>query len=269
MNISHDLIQDIKNKNVILFAGAGISMNLGLPSWSELIDEMAVDLGFEPEEFKKKASFLELAEYYKLTKGSIGSLRSWMDTNFHSNKIQIEKSKIHKLIVDLNIDLIYTTNYDRWIERAYDYYKVPNNKIVGIHDFTNSSPGETQIVKYHGDFDDDSSIVLTESSYFERLDLNTALDVKLRSDSLGKSLLFIGYSLSDLDIRFLLYKLQLLWNNHHSYLQPTSFVFLTSDNPIQRKVLESRNIQPITSDESNPGKALEFFLENLIHKTRT
>ena len=32
MNLSNDLIQDIKNQNVILFAGAGVSMNLGLPS---------------------------------------------------------------------------------------------------------------------------------------------------------------------------------------------------------------------------------------------
>lgn len=266
MNLSNDLIQDIKNQNVILFAGAGVSMNLGLPSWSKLIDQMAIELGYEPEEFQKKGSFLELAEYYKLKKGSIGSLRSWMDTNFHSNEIQIEKSNIHKFIVDLNVDLIYTTNYDRWIERAFDYYKKPHHKIVGIHDFTQSNPGVTEIVKYHGDFDDDSSIVLTETSYFERLDLNTALDVKLRADSLGKSLLFIGYSLSDLDIRFLLYKLQLLWDNNHAYVQPTSYVFLTENNPIQRKVLESRNIQTIISDEIEPGKALELFLENLVHK---
>lgn len=269
MNINNDLIQDIKNKNVILFAGAGVSMNLGLPSWSKLIDQMAIELGYETEEFKKKGSFLELAEYYKLKKGSIGPLRSWMDTNFHSNEIQIEKSKIHKLIIDLNIDLIYTTNYDRWIEKAYDYYKKPNHKIVGIHDFTQSDSGVTEIVKYHGDFDDDSSIVLTETSYFERLDLNTALDVKLRADALGKSLLFIGYSLSDLDIRFLLYKLQLLWDDNHLSVQPTSYVFLTIDNPIQRKVLESRNIQTIISDENDPGKALELFLENLVNKIRS
>lgn len=268
MNIDNDLIHDIINQNVILFVGAGVSMNLGLPSWSKLIDQMALDLGFEPEQFKNNGSFLELAEYYNLKKGSIGSLRSWMDTNFHSSDIKIENSKIHKLLLELNFDLIYTTNYDRWIEKAFDYYKKPYQKIIGIHDFTQSVSGTTKIVKYHGDFDDDSSIVLTETSYFDRLDLNTALDVKLRADSLGKSLLFLGYSLNDLDIRFLLYKLQLLWRQDLSSVQPTSYVFLTEDNPIKRKVLESRNIQTIASNESDPGKALEFFLEKLVHEVK-
>ena len=63
MNINNDLIQDIKNKNVILFAGAGVSMNLGLPSWSKLIDQMAIELGYETEEFKKKGSFLKAMKF--------------------------------------------------------------------------------------------------------------------------------------------------------------------------------------------------------------
>ena len=66
---------------------------------------------------------------------------------------------------------------------------------------------KTQIIKFHGDFDDDSSLVLTESSFFIALDFESPLDIKLRSDSLEKSLLFIGYSLSDINIRYMLYKL--------------------------------------------------------------
>ena len=50
------------------------------------------------------------------------------------------------------------------------------------------------------DFSDDSSIVLTESSYFERLEFNSPLDIKLRSDMLGKTILYIGYSLEIFDM---------------------------------------------------------------------
>lgn len=264
MIIQNRLIRDIKKKRVILFAGAGLSMNLGLPSWSELMDQKANELGYSSEEFKKLGSFLELAEFYRIKKGSIGSLRSWMDTNFHSNKIKIEKSNIHRLITEINFDKIYTTNYDRWIEKAYDHYGKPYDKITGIHDFAKTTSGNTQIIKYHGDFDDDSSIILTETSYFERLELNTPLDMKLRSDSLGKSLLFIGYSLRDLHIRFLLYKLQLLWKDtFDTYEQPPSYILLSEDNPVQRKVLESRNIQTIICENSDPGKGLENFLQEL------
>lgn len=37
------------------------------------------------------------------------------------------------------------------------------------------------------------------------------LDIKLRADALGKSILFIGYSLTDINIRYLLYKLHIQW----------------------------------------------------------
>jgi len=81
----------------------------------------------------------------------------------------------------------------------------------------------------HGDFDDDSSLVLTESSYFERLSFESPLDIKLRYDSIGKSLLFIGYSLSDINIRYLLYKLQRLWaESDYSGVRPVSYIFVGS-----------------------------------------
>jgi hypothetical protein len=265
--LSNDLIDDAKNQKLMLFAGAGVSMNLGLPSWSSLIDQMALELGFTPEAFKKLGSFLELAEYYQLKKGSIGPLRSWMDTKFHSSNINIADSAIHKHIVDLNFPQIYTTNYDRWLEKAHEFYKKPYDKITGIHDFTLTHRDTTQIIKYHGDFDDDASIVFTETSYFKRLGLDTALDMKLRADAFGKSLLFVGYSLSDIDIRFLLYKLQLLWGTGlETSIQPKSYILLTTQNPIQQKILESRNIETITSDEQDPGKALESFLASLAEK---
>ncbi|ENE2488337.1 Sir2 family NAD-dependent protein deacetylase, partial [Escherichia coli] len=37
------LLADYKKGNVILFVGAGVSMNLGLPSWSQLVDHIATE----------------------------------------------------------------------------------------------------------------------------------------------------------------------------------------------------------------------------------
>ena len=59
----------------------------------------------------------------------------------------------------------------------------------------------------HGTCSDDASLVLTESSYFDRLEFESAIDIKLRADTLGKSLLFVGYNLGDINIRYLLHKL--------------------------------------------------------------
>lgn len=67
-----DLISSYKERNVILFVGSGVSKNLGLPTWSELVDHIARELGYDPEIYKTFGESLALAEYYRVKKGSIG-----------------------------------------------------------------------------------------------------------------------------------------------------------------------------------------------------
>lgn len=113
------LIQAYRSNRLILFVGAGISMGLGLPSWRQLVDHMAKELGFDPDIYRTFGNDLTLAEFYRVTKGQIGPLRSWMDREWHAGSTDISKSRIHELIATSNFDLIYTTNYDRWIESAF------------------------------------------------------------------------------------------------------------------------------------------------------
>ncbi|MDO6514399.1 SIR2 family protein [Neptuniibacter sp. 2_MG-2023] len=256
-----DLHESYRNGNVILFVGAGVSKNLGLPSWSELTAHIAKELGYEPEIFNTFGDNLALAEYYKVKKGNIGPLRSWMDTNWHDKSIKLEDSNIHRLIATSNFPIIYTTNYDRWIEKSFELYDQEYTKIAAVSDIPNIKEGLTQIIKFHGDFDNDESIVLDESSYYERLEFETPLDIKLRSDVLGKSVLFIGYSLTDVNLRFLFYKLAKLWrSNGIASGQPRSYVFTNRPNLIQEAILDQWGITMITSTEDHPEVALNNFL---------
>ena len=58
-----------------------------------------------------------------------------------------------------------------------------------------------------------------------------ALDIKLRSDMLGKTILYIGYSLEDINMRFLLYKLSKIWEKYKD-IRPASYIFLTKPNEV-------------------------------------
>ncbi|WP_224773370.1 SIR2 family protein [Metabacillus idriensis] len=261
-----ELASAIKQKKAILFVGSGVSKNLGLPDYSELVNQMAHKLGHDPKTFNRWGNndFLILAEYYYLQKGSLGALRSWMDRMWHDLTIDVGESTIYRLILELDFPLIYTTNFDRWLEYAYDYFEKEYTKITNVADMTRTEADKTQIIKFHGDFDDDSSIVLTESSYFNRLDFETSLDIKLRSDSLEKSILFIGYSLSDINIRYMLYKLHNQWQeSHYEHLRPKSYIFLTDPNPVKETILEERGIIPIIYENEKPGDALAEFLNDL------
>jgi hypothetical protein len=258
------VIQAYRSKKLILFVGAGISMGLGLPSWRQLVDHMARELGFDPDIYRTFGSDLTLAEFYRISKGQIGPLRSWMDREWHSSATDISKSRVHEIIAKSDFDLIYTTNYDRWIEKAFEYYRKPYLKIASVGDLASIARSKTQIVKFHGDFDDDTSIVLDETSYFERLEFESPLDIKLRSDVLGRSVLFIGYSLSDINIRYLFYRLANLWKKtSRGTPQPMSFIFSARPNPVQEAALSQWNIKMISAFGDDPQKSLIEFLETI------
>lgn len=263
-----DVAEAIRNRKLILFVGGGVSQNLGLPDFGELVAHLADDLGFETGDFAV-SDYPVVAEAYLAKHGKIGPLRSWMDTTWHPSTVDIAKSEIHNLIVDLDFPVIYTTNYDRWLERVYEARGKPYRKITNVADLARVQFGETEIIKFHGDFEDDESLVLTETSYFRRMSFESPLDIRLRADCLARPLLFLGYSLHDVNMRYLLFKLQELWEESAFATQrPLSFIFMTDPDPAQEVVLRHRGVEPILAREPDPGDAARAFLRELLAAVR-
>jgi NAD-dependent SIR2 family protein deacetylase len=265
MKQSHELVQAIESGKALLFVGAGVSMNLGLPSFTGLIDRMAEEMGYEPAQYRELGDYRTLAEFYRQERGTLKPLRDWMERSWHTDEIRIEQSRIHRAIVDLEFPVIYTTNYDHWLERAFDAFGKPYTRITGVADIPRHVRGNTEIVKFHGDLDVLESIILTESSYFDRMAFESPLDIKLRSDVLGRTVLFIGYSLSDVNVRYMLYRLQKQWERDGALSdRPTSYIFLAHPNAAQERVLKSRGIEPVVSHADHPADGLLDFLSDLV-----
>ena len=263
--MNEDLLDAHRTGKLMLFVGAGVSANLGLPNWDALIAHIAEELGYDPKIFSTYGTHLALAEFYEKKKGGLGSLRSWMDREWHKPTTDISKSDIHRLITLGNFSRIYTTNYDRWLEYAHDAFDVKYDKIASVADLVSVTDGRRQIIKFHGDFDSDASIVLGETSYFQRLDFNTPLDIKLRNDVLDSSVLFIGYGLNDINIRLLFYRLTEMWGRSTlASARPKSYIFTNRPNPVAQEVLNHWGIEMITSEEDDPKKALTKFLQDLV-----
>ena len=255
-------------REVILFAGGGISQNLGLPDFTTLIRHLAEQLGMNADSFSL-SDYPVIAEAYVKSSGKLGTLRSWMDTTWHPSSIDVSKSAVHNLIVDLDFSTIYTTNYDRWLEKAFEARGKPYRKITNVADLTHPLDGTTEIIKFHGDFEDDASLVLTEASYFKRMSFETPLDIRLRADSLARPLLFVGYSLQDMNTRYMLFRLQELWENSDCAPQrPLSYVLMTQPQPAQETVLRSRGLEPLVWEDEDPGRATRVFLEALLQAMR-
>jgi NAD-dependent SIR2 family protein deacetylase len=255
-----------KEGKLIPFIGAGLSMRLGLPAFSSLIDIIAVQLGYDPEVYRMNGNYWQLAEYYVAVKGSIGPLRSEMDRLFDPSDERIQLSKAHTALTEMKLPLIYTTNYDRIIERAFELKNKPCYTVTNIDDMAAAPADATQVIKFHGAFSDDSSLVLTESSYFERLEFESAMDIKLRADMLGKSLLFVGYSLNDINIRYMLYKLHKLRQavKRDAPRTPSAYLITFGSGEIQKTLLARWNVDIIELDPINKQESIDQFLEALV-----
>jgi NAD-dependent SIR2 family protein deacetylase len=269
MKTSDDLqlLRELRNEGKLIpFVGAGLSQRFGLPSWKDLIGTIAEELGYDPDVFKCNGRYEQLAEYYVATKGSIGPLRSLMDKAFDPSDDKIAESRAHSALVEMKLQLIYTTNYDTIIERAFKLKNQPCHTVANIDDIATAPIGATRVVKFHGTFSDDASLVLTESSYFDRLEFESAIDIQLRADTLGRSLLFLGYSLNDLNIRYMLYKLHKLREHvkHSGSSMPSAFLTTFGAGEIQRTLLSRWDVSTIELDPIDKDRSLDEFLEALI-----
>lgn len=175
------LVTAIRDRRAILFAGAGVSMNFGLPSWRALTEHLIRDLGLDPALIDRPdISYQTFAEYYRLQRHDMGALRTWFEEMWVPRDETESGSAIYDLIVTLDFPIIYTTNFDRNLEAAYERRGRDYLKVVGAHDVARASEHGCQIVKFHGDLDDPDSLVLTESDHFDRLAFDSPLDIKFR-----------------------------------------------------------------------------------------
>lgn len=249
---------------VIPFVGAGVSMALGLPSYAALIRELGDHVGFDGPIFEGLGDYLTLAEYYHLEKNGLLELQRYLQLKWKKSQKEVLASPVHRALVELRCQLIYTTNFDGFLEQAHRGLNQRYRTIRSAKDMVDLPGDRVHIVKLHGDLSSPSTMVFTETSYLERLSFEAPLDVKLRSDALGKSLLFIGYSLSDINIRYLLFRLQRQWEREAKpELRPKAYVFMGRPNKVLSRVLRSRGVEPIVAETTNQSESLADFLKSL------
>jgi len=245
-------------------------MAVGLPSWKTLIVHLLKELELGPEVIEgMNDGYQMLAEFYRLKQGGMGPLRSWLDRNWKVATDKVSQSELHKLIVELDFPAIYTTNYDRNLETALEIHHKQFAKIANAKHIADAAQGITHIIKYHGDFDDDASLVLTETDFLDRLSFDSPLDIKFRADALGRTILFIGYSMSDPNIRLLLHSIWQTWEKSgHRDHRPPSFIFMPPSNPVQEAILAHWGITLLTPESGScRDDALTTFLADIRERS--
>ena len=222
-----------------LFAGSGVTRRYyGLPGWEELLQTFALRLNkdrFSYQAYKSKAEALfEKDEVLPMTASLIQrdfdaawyaapSLRrlderglraveagvspfkaevaAFIGSKTALNPAYMQELQKLRAIGKKNLAGVITTNYDQFFESTFEDYK----SFAG-QDTLVFSPiqGIAEIYKIHGSISDPKSIVITAEDYKTFNDKGKYLAAKLMTIFMEYPIIFVGYSITDSNIRRIL-----------------------------------------------------------------
>lgn len=195
------IIKLIRKGDVSLFIGAGFSIKAGAPSVHTIIESLLEDLTEEQkEELSNKPQLDEVSSLYELY-FSRDQLTQKLKSIFTFTPNDLSDQQA--LIKIPQIKTIFTTNYETLIE---DEYHDRCNVIVQDTDLINLDSRYPSIYKIHGDFSHPDKIIISQNDYTEFYTKHSqqVLWQKICSELVQRHILFIGYSLSDSNIKYII-----------------------------------------------------------------
>ena len=189
-----------RENRLVIFVGAGVSMNSSVPSWNQLINRMKAEL---PNEFSEETDALKIAQIYKDSRGHKEYMDKVKDILLYNKAVP---NPLHKSILALNPCHIITTNYDDLIEQELSKEFLQYHIIREDKDIPQMACPNT-LVKMHGDYVTDN-IVLTEDDYYNYKENFPLTRAFVQSLFASKLILFVGFSFADLNLKFILNELK-------------------------------------------------------------
>jgi len=189
------LLLDIQNGMCLPFIGAGLSLNAQLdeaqmPDWQQLGNILRSKLPANMETLSPS----DIAKAFERQFGRVYLINT-IKSALHSSEAKPGKS--HLALAKLPFDIIYTTNFDLLLERAYSSISPAKSfrRLVGERQLAfHAGRNEVTIIKMHGDIDHVDHIIVTSDDYNNYLKDYSAMLIM-------RTPLFIGYSREDLNFK--------------------------------------------------------------------
>ena len=195
----------LENGDAALFAGAGLSQPAGFVNWSELMSDIAKDLGLD---IARETDLVAIAQYHHNDRTNRAKLNQKLINEFTQDAVITEN---HRLIAKLPIRTVWTTNYDTLIEEAFrDAKKRCDVKISPENMATTIYNAQVSIFKMHGDISQPHNAVLTKEDYETYNESRQLFTTRLQSDLVSKTFLFLGFSFTDPNIDYILSRIRIL-----------------------------------------------------------
>lgn len=272
-----DFVNDLAENNTAIFAGAGMSKSAGYVNWSELLEDIAEELGLKID---KEYDLISLAQYHVNEKGGNKSklnrkiLEEFIDEN--------EVTDNHRILARLPISTFWTTNYDILIEKSLK----EANKIIdvkhNVKQLTNTRPKRDVVIyKMHGDVSMPNDAILTKEQYEAYYTTHEQFISALTGDLTTKTFLFIGFSFTDPNLDYVLSRLNIKLSKdkrqHYCFIKKhklgdigtetqVDFEYKTRKQSLMIGDLKRYGIQALEVEEYNQITDILFEIENRFRK---
>jgi SIR2-like domain len=205
--IPNQLLNAVRERSCILWAGAGFSLEASFPGGAKLPNGRALAYHLAGKTYQEGRreqprldEHLDLQIEAELFEDTFQRRELVLELFGIFGKEGLAPGEAHDLAIKL-FPIIVTTNYDSLFERAvYSHNKQP---MIVRGDFQISLIGAgnwSTIIKLHGDLNDPDRIVITARDYHDKA-FSPSMRTWLTAQLLNRTILFMGYTLDDEDFR--------------------------------------------------------------------
>jgi hypothetical protein len=191
--VAQRLGRQAQGGELAVFAGAGVSAAAGLPTWGQLLDELAERCCLEPA-LRAGLAELPAQDAAALLARELGrqELAAYVQERFGRRPYTLA----HAVLAALPVQELVTTNYDPLLELA----AAGAHRDLRVLPFEQAAAGKPWLLKLHGDAAHPESVVLTRDQYLQTGDHRAALSGVLHALLLTRHVLFVGSSMLDDDL---------------------------------------------------------------------
>ena len=200
IDFPNDIIDAINEGNLVVFAGAGVSMGKPtlLPDFGKLTEQIAVGTGQSCQRNESYEVFLGRLKHHGIDVNEIAAEKL--------SQMNLRHNDLHKYIVELFADIstlkIVTTNYDNMFEQVFEQMGIEN---VKVYDAPALPLGDDLrgVVHIHGNVKEPEYMVLTDEDFGKAYLLDGYVSRFLTKLFDTYTVLFVGYSYNDVIVRYL------------------------------------------------------------------
>ncbi|WP_299183952.1 SIR2 family protein [uncultured Chryseobacterium sp.] len=198
----NDYVKDLNAGTASIFAGAGLSIPAGFVNWTDLMSEIATDLGLD---LNVEKDLISIAQYHVNENQNRTKINRKILEEFTED---VNETENHRIISRLPFSSIWTTNYDKLIETAIEKeYKIVDVKYTIDQLLTTKPKRDVVIYKMHGDVNHPNDAILTKQQYEQYYQTHEPFINALSGELTTKTFLFVGFSFNDPNLDYVLSRL--------------------------------------------------------------